>query len=39
MEGLPIEKIMLELSEVYAVNRYYNFFFTDHIHSIPGISI
>ena len=34
MEGLPIEKIMLELSEVYAVIHYFNFFIIGHLHAL-----
>jgi len=34
MEGLPIEKIMLELSEVYAVVHYYNIIITGHLHAL-----
>ncbi len=34
MEGLPIEKIMLEFSKVYAVIHCYNFFITGHLHAL-----
>jgi hypothetical protein len=34
MEGSLIEKEMLELSEVFAVNRYYNFFIAGHLHAL-----
>jgi hypothetical protein len=36
---LLIEKIMLDLSKVYAVIRYYNFLITGHLHALQGISI
>jgi len=39
MEDLPIEKIMLELSKVFAVIRYYNFIIIGHLHGLQGISI
>ena len=33
-EEPPIEKIKLDLSKVYAVIRYYNFFITGHLHAL-----
>ena len=34
MEGLPIEKIVLELSEVCAVIHYYNIIISGHLHAL-----
>ena len=34
MEGLLIEKILLELSEIYAAIHHYNFFITGHLHEL-----
>jgi hypothetical protein len=34
MEGLPIEKDMLELSEVFVVIHYRNFFIAGHLHAL-----